>query len=426
MRILHTADWHLGHRLYDQDRTPEHTAALAWLLELIELEKIDVVIIAGDIFDVTNPSNQARELYYGFLSGLLKSSVKGAIVVGGNHDSPSMLDAPRQLMQALNLHVVGAARSQVQDQVVKLGWGEGLDEEELVVAAVPFLRERDVRKSKFGETTEERKEALRQGIQAHFEAVAEAAKSARSDDTVPIVATGHLFVGGATDAEDKKSHIYQADENNIEAGQFPDCFDYVALGHVHRAQSIDGNERVRYCGSLIPLTFVEGQRQRSVRIVDVNKAGEPISTRKVFVPSSRPLHRLHGEWPKLEKDIQTLVADWKASDRQGLLAWGEVRIKSDELIPNLREKLADCVREALGDDADGEPIRFLRASRDRLNPAPASAQKEMRELDELEPADVFKIVCEAEDLSPALTEEVTQDFRALINWHQDQDQAATA
>jgi len=101
LTILHTADWHLGHRLYDRERTDEHRAALAWLLETIVAEKVDLLVVAGDIFDVTNPSNKARELYYDFLGKLLRTGCTAAVIIGGNHDSAAMLglrsDAGRAL-----------------------------------------------------------------------------------------------------------------------------------------------------------------------------------------------------------------------------------------------------------------------------------------------------------------------------------------
>ncbi|OAV44701.1 exonuclease SbcCD subunit D C-terminal domain-containing protein [Lewinella sp. 4G2] len=422
MRILHTADWHLGHRLYNHDRTPEHAAALQWLEGLIEREAIDVVIVAGDVFDVSNPSNQARQLYYQFLSRLLATDVAAAIVVGGNHDSPSMLDAPREVLQELNLHVVGAARSQVQSQVVTIRTNREGEEEELIVAAVPFLRERDVRSAKFGESPDERMTGIKQGIQDHFTEIGAAAVATRSANTVPILATGHLFVGGATDSEDKKSHIYQADENNIDAGNFPNCFDYVALGHVHRAQSVNGQDNIRYCGSLVPLTFVEGMSDRSVRIVDIGKAGEPVSSRKIPVPTARKLYRLHGTLDVVKAKLRAAVAEHLNREGEDILTpWAEVRVLTDDRIHDLPEQLAATVLEVAAPEPVREPIKFLRRSQERLSPAPAAAPQQTKQLDELSPVDVFQLLCAAEELSEEVATEVLTDFRDLINWKQDQD-----
>lgn len=414
MRILHTADWHLGHRLYDRERTEEHRAALAWLLETIKTEKVDLLIVAGDVFDVTNPSNQARELYYDFFGKLIKTDCAAAVIVGGNHDSAAMLDAPSGLLQSLQLHVVGSARPQVQEEVLKIRVGAG-DAPAVIVAAVPYLRERDVRKGSFGESSEERMDALRKGIRDHYLAVAEAALACRQEESIPMVATGHLFASGATDAEDKKSHIYQADEHNIEAGQFPDCFDYVALGHVHRAQSVGERAHVRYSGSLIPLTFVEGQRPRSVRIIDLEKAGGTVSSHKLEVPYARSLHRVNGTLDKVQQALRTHATQHLANPPK-LMPWVEVKVKTDERIPNLRQALLDSIAEVMEDGAKELPLELVRISTERLNPAPAAAQNDERQLDELDPEDVFTRLLDNNGTDPEKTKDLLTDFRSLRNW----------
>ena len=529
MRILHTADWHLGHRLYDRDRTPEHRAALAWLLDTIEEEKVDVLIVAGDIFDVANPSNQARELYYEFLGQLARTKCVAAVIVGGNHDSPAMLDAPREVLRWLNLHVVGAARTQVQEEVIRIAPPGDGDGPGLVIAAVPYLRERDIRRAKFGETSEERLAGLQEGISGHYREVAEAAVAMRQNPETPIIATGHLFAGGASDHPEKKSYIYQADEHNIESGQFPAVFDYVALGHIHRAQRVGGQEHIRYCGSLVPLTFVEGQQVRSVRIVDVGKAGEPITSRQLNVPYFRTLLRLNAELDEVKQALRNAaVAHLAASDassaelprsgspsdnsgrskaepedlptsnvklprsgstmsnpgrsaaesgvhpstdetppllrsgagaeggskpsnpaelpRSGspsdnpgrsaaepvvhppstlhsppstLPPWAEVRVKTDEHLPNLRQTLLDVLAEVTEAEGSGPPVELLRISQERLTPAPAAAPEKKKQLDELDPEEVFSGIVTNGGYPPERATELLADFRNLRNWMND-------
>ena len=418
MRILHTADWHLGHRLYERDRTDEHRAALTWLLSTIEEEKVDLLIVAGDIFDVTNPANQARELYYDFLGRLIKTRCEAAVIIGGNHDSATMLDAPRGLLQSLQLHVVGAARTQVQSEVLRIAM-PGKDSPSVLVAAVPYLRERDLRKGQFGEKSEDRLTAMRAGIRQHYEDVAAAAEALRAGSDEPIIATGHLFASGATDAEDKKSHIYQADEHNIDAGHFPDCFDYVALGHVHRAQSVGDKDHVRYSGSLVPLTFVEGQRPRSVRIVELGKAGEEVSSRKLEVPYARNLHRVNGPLESILLELQTLATRYLA-EKPALQPWVEVKIQTDTRIPNLRRTLLDGVRAVSAEEGKGLPLEIVRISTERQTPAPASAPEDARQLDELDPEDVFTRLLATEGGDAETTTALLSDFRALRNWMNDE------
>ena len=416
MRILHTADWHLGHRLYNRDRTPEHRAALAWLLQTVKEENIDLVILAGDVFDVTNPSNQAKELYYEFLSGLKNTPCAAAVVVGGNHDSPSLLNAPKALLRQLNLHVVGAADTPPADRVLELQCGE----ERVIVAAVPYLRERDVRSGQFGESTEDRLAQLRAGIRQHFDGIAEAALAVRKDASVPVLATGHLFAAGARDDEEKKSYIYQADENNIDAGHFPPCFDYVALGHVHRAQHVGDCDHIRYAGSLVPLTFVEGQVSRSVCLVEVGKAGNPVLTRKISVPTHRKLVRLHATLPEVKEGLRRAVREAGAEE---LRPWVEVRVRTDEAIPNLREKLHRIVREAQEDPDAAPPVEILRISTERLSPRPAGeAARDIRQLEELRPADVFQQLCARQQFSDAHRAGLEADFASLRSWIAEQEE----
>ncbi|MEM9928353.1 MAG: exonuclease SbcCD subunit D C-terminal domain-containing protein [Bacteroidota bacterium] len=418
MRLLHTADWHLGHRLYDRDRTDEHRMALAWLLKTIEQEAIDVLVIAGDIFDVTNPSNQARELYYAFLGRLIQTRCTAAVIIGGNHDSAAMLDAPRGLLQSLQLHVVGAARPDLAEEVIRI---KLTDETvpSVLVAAVPYLRERDLRKGQFGEAEDDRLVAIREGIRNHYAEVATLATAMRANPAEPIIATGHLFASGAADAEDKVSHIYQADEHNIEAGQFPDCFDYVALGHVHRAQHVGGQDHVRYAGSLIPLTFLEGQRPRSICIVDIEAGGKEVSTRKLAVPYGRNLHRVHGTLEAISLELQTLATRYLA-EQPVLTPWVEVRIKTDVRIPNLRQTLLHSIQEVSGHEDKELPLQLVRLSAERLSPAPASAPEDRRQLEELEPTEVLQRLLDAQGTPPDEGKTILADFRALRNWWEDE------
>jgi exonuclease SbcD len=454
LRSLHTADWHLGHRLYDRDRTAEHRAALAWLLETIDAEAVDLLVVAGDIFDVTNPSNQARELYYDFLGRLAKTKCLGAVIVGGNHDSPAMLDAPREVLRSLNLHVVGAARTRVQDEVFQIAGREPGDPG-LIVAAVPYLRERDVRKARFGETSEERLADLQSGIREHYRQVAAAAEALRTDPASPIIATGHLFAGGASDHAEKKSYIYQADEHNIEGKQFPKVFDYVALGHIHRAQIVGGQEHIRYCGSLIPLTFVEGQQVRSVRIVEVDKAGLPVISRQVNVPYFRKLIRLNDTLEAVSETLRNEIVAYQnsfpeslqiepetdkptiesLSDSQkkplprveglgrGLTPWAEVRIKTETPIPNLNQTLEEVVREATDPNKPTPALEFARRSQERPSTAPAAAPENRRRLDELDPEEVFSGIVTNEGYTPERATELLADFRDLRNWMNDETAA---
>ncbi|HMM60433.1 MAG TPA: exonuclease subunit SbcD, partial [Candidatus Rifleibacterium sp.] len=155
MRVLHTSDWHLGRSLETFKRYEEFESFLGWLTQTIIDRQVDALVVAGDVFDNTAPPNRAQELYYRFLAGLAGSCCHHVIIVAGNHDSPSFLDAPREILRAISVHVIGAAGENPEDEVITLKnrlTGEPL----AVVCAVPYLRDRDIRSVEAGETIEEK------------------------------------------------------------------------------------------------------------------------------------------------------------------------------------------------------------------------------------------------------------------------------
>jgi len=111
MKILHTSDWHLGQKFLSKDRIDEHQSALDWLRQTIIEQEIDVLLVSGDIFDIGNPPSYARHLYYRFLTSLQGTYCRHVVITGGNHDSPSMLNAPKELLEILNVYVVSLSRS---------------------------------------------------------------------------------------------------------------------------------------------------------------------------------------------------------------------------------------------------------------------------------------------------------------------------
>ena len=157
MKFLHTSDWHLGRSLYGRKRYEEFTAFLDWLTQTIEDEKIDALLVAGDVFDTSTPSNRAQELYYRFLCRVAASCCRHVVVVAGNHDSPSFLNAPKELLRALNVYVVGSMTEAYEDEVFIL---QADDKPEAIVCAVPYLRDKDIRTVEPGETIDDKNAKL--------------------------------------------------------------------------------------------------------------------------------------------------------------------------------------------------------------------------------------------------------------------------
>jgi len=252
MKLLHTSDWHLGRSLYGKKRYEEHSAFLDWLSRTIEDEKVDALIVAGDVFDTSTPSNRAQELYYRFLCRVAASCCRDVVIIGGNHDSPSFLNAPKELFRALNVYVVGAVTDAVNDEVIVLGKG---DKPEAIVCAVPYLRDKDLRTVEPGETIGDKNAKLVEGLKKHYADVCEVAEAKQKEfrdaghDGIPIVATGHLFTaGGKTVDGDGVRELYVGSLAHVSKDTFPSSIDYFALGHLHIPQVVGKTEHIRYCG----------------------------------------------------------------------------------------------------------------------------------------------------------------------------------
>jgi len=234
LRILHTADWHLGQTLLGQPRQEEQQRALDWIVETIEANQVEALIVAGDIFDVASPAEDARKMYNDCLAKLAKSCVKWVVIIAGNHDSPRMISNIKELANAFDISIVAtpSAPEDCKKDLIEL---RELKTNDLrgVIAAVPFLQDRYVRTSSRDQTQEDKELALTAGIHAHFDRLAEACSNYPND--VPVLATGHLYASGAV-AREGQDNIYVGNIKNLNARQLHARFDNVALGHFHRPQ----------------------------------------------------------------------------------------------------------------------------------------------------------------------------------------------
>ncbi|MGB2784857.1 exonuclease SbcCD subunit D C-terminal domain-containing protein [Psychrobacter sp.] len=285
LTILHTSDWHLGRRLYGRMRYDEFESFLGWVQDTISLQKVDILIVAGDIFDTMTPSNRAQALYYEFLGKVSKSCCQHVVIVAGNHDSPTFLDAPSNVLKFLNVHVIGTACEDLNDEVLVLDDTNG--NPHCIIAAVPYLRDRDVRSSGAGESADSKDANVIKGIRAHYDEVASIAKAKKAklvevyQRHIPIIATGHLFAaGGTTTEDDGVRELYVGSLGKISADMFDESFDYVALGHLHVPQRVGGRESIRYSGSPIAMGFGEAKQQKQVLLVQFGAVANDISSQK--------------------------------------------------------------------------------------------------------------------------------------------------
>lgn len=334
-RILHTSDWHLGRRLKEHDRSDEFKQFFSWLENIISEQNIDTLLVAGDIFDNTTPSVQAQNMYYSFLSTLADSPCRHVVIISGNHDSPTFLDAPSKLLKHNHIHVIGQARPNPADEVVVLR--DEANNPELIVCAVPYLRDRDVRTARINDTFEDIERAIKSGITQHYAEVFAAARNQQADSNVPVVAMGHMFLEkGKTQDDEGVRALYVGTAVKIGSEIFPEDLAYTALGHLHSPQSIE-RENIRYSGSPIPMTFGEAEGVRkSVSIVELdgqNFAG----VREIQIPVFQKLQRVRGSMQEIYSQLDTL-------GRKNESIWLEITLTGNESVPNLQENVNSYVQ----------------------------------------------------------------------------------
>ena len=382
MKILHTSDWHIGRALYGRKRYEECDAFLNWLAGLIESEHIDVLLVAGDVFDNSTPSNHAQELYYRFLCRVAAAANRHVVVTAGNHDSPSFLNAPKELLKFLNVHVVGCASDPPADELIVLS---GPDQEPwLIVCAIPYLRDRDIRTAEAGESVEDKERKIIEGIRAHYRLVCEAAEQKRAllKKPIPIVAMGHLFAaGGQTVDGDGVRELYIGSLAQVRTDVFPASIDYLALGHLHIPQAVGGSDFIRYSGSPLPIGFGEAEQQKSVVLVEFS--GNAPTVTNVPVPRFQELKTLQGDWQTIAGGIDELKA--RRSN-----AWLEIVYEGDEIAGDLRERLDEAVT--------GTSIEILRVKNNRVLERAMSGMDTEETLDDLDVTDVFKRCLQAHDI----------------------------
>lgn len=398
MKILHTSDWHLGRSLYGRRRYDEFEAFLDWLAEHIEREQIDLLLIAGDVFDTTAPGNRAQELYYSFLCRIAHSATcRQVVVIGGNHDSPSFLNAPKALLGALRVHVVGAIDPQnPEDEIVVCRNAEGVPQ--AVVCAVPYLRDRDIRQAEAGESMDDKRAKLAEGYRAHYREIGDRAEAARGDRDLPIVGMGHCFAaGGTTLADDGVRDLNVGSLDHVEASAFPASFDYLALGHLHVPQRVAQSETLRYCGSPIPMGFGEAKQQKLV--LQITFEGRTPHVEEIPVPCFQPLRRIAGTVDEILAELQQLKLE-------GSNAWLEIEYVGDDLITDLRDQVEGAI--------DGTALEIRRIKNKRVMDRVLQRIDTAETLDDLEPTDVFARCLEEHEIPAAQRPELAAAYAEIL------------
>ena len=344
-KIIHTADWHLGQSFFGYDRQPEHTAFLKWLAETVADRQIDVLLIAGDVFDVANPSASAQRQFYHFLKEInLANPGLQVVVVAGNHDSAARLEAPNPLLEELGIAVVGVVKRNESGEIdfnsllLPLRHRDG--SVQAYCMAVPFLRQGD-----YPPTDQKDQNTYVAGVERMYRGLYEFAME-KAGTELPLVAMGHLHVLGAELSDDDRSErVIMGGLESVTSDSFPRELAYTALGHIHKAQKVGGREEVRYSGSPLPMSFSETNYRHQVVLVTLD-GRTPASIEPLIIPQTVALMRV----PKVPvppaqvlEALRALPDKLETDSACALAPFLEVRVLLTEPAPGFRNEVEEVL-----------------------------------------------------------------------------------
>lgn len=303
MKILHTADWHVGRAIRGRSRADEHRLVLGEIVDIANREKVDLIVVAGDLFDVAAPSPEAEEIVYGALLDLADSGAP-VVLIAGNHDNPRRLAAVKPLLDRTRRVYTGAFLEGPEDGgVVTL---EAAGGQRVRVALFPFLSQQKIVRAD---------ELMRDSRAQHGLAYADRSAELVAhlcegfDDSAVNLLVAHLMVSGAAaGGGEREAHI--SGDYCVPAVAFTHpALDYVALGHVHRMQPLSAPVSAWYCGSPLQLDFGEGEYECGVLLVEV-ETGVPAKVRPIPLRSGRRLRTLRGDLGRLEEEASQSGAEY--------------------------------------------------------------------------------------------------------------------
>ena len=302
MKFMHTSDWHVGKTLKGRDRLDEQRAVLAEITQIADQHQVDAVLVAGDVYDTAAPSAQAQQLVVQTLLDLRHAGAE-VIVIAGNHDHGPTFDAYRPLMADAGITVIGTVRPPDQGGVVRFRARSG--GEDVQVAVLPFLTQRyAVRAAEI--VTQSPSESVR-AYDEMVRQIVTALTGGFSDGTVNLLMSHLTCIGGAFGGGERSAQSIF--EYSVPAGIFPVSTHYVALGHLHRRQSLPAHCPVHYSGSPIAVDFGE---QDNTSVVCIVEASPSVPARVTDIPISagRRLRTVRGTLPELEARSALFGADY--------------------------------------------------------------------------------------------------------------------
>lgn len=322
MRILHTSDWHLGRKLYDRSRHQEQEQFLNWVIEVVQENEVELLLVAGDIFDSAIPGAQAVDLYYQFLFNFYQRTGASAVIIAGNHDSATRLAAPREFLKMARIHVFGSVSKSPELNVVSVSNSK----ETIAIIALPYLPEGELSHISFEseiDSANRYREAIRQRYHDAIKSVSPA---------IPKILMGHFYVAGSHPSVSKEV-VQVGGSLPVTLEDFPADVKYIALGHLHHVLKFTRNEYpIIYSGSPLPYSFDDAEDPKKVILFDILE-NKPVELTEIKVPTFRELVRLSGNYDEIIR-----IAEEK--DWEGKLI--EIQLQLD--VPRIG--LSDAIRKA--------------------------------------------------------------------------------
>lgn len=276
MKFIHLSDLHLGKRLHEVSFIDDQKAILAQIIQIVDREQPDGVLVAGDVYDKSVPSAEAVQLFDAFLVELAKRKVQ-TFIISGNHDSAERIAFASQIMDVAGIHLSPVYSGEIVANSLSDEYGE------VAVYMLPFIKPSHVRR--FYEDEE---------INSYTDAVKVAISKMNLDTSKRNLLITHQFVTGATRSDSEET---VGGTDNVDASVF-DAFDYVALGHLHKAQYC-ANNKIRYCGTPLKYSFSEANDVKSVTVLTLGKKGEAPEIRTVDLTPVRDMKRICGTFEEL-------------------------------------------------------------------------------------------------------------------------------
>ena len=435
MRFIHTADWHLGHKLHNQSRHEEHKVFLDWLVDQSLEHDIDALLIAGDVFDTPNPPAEALKLLYQFFHRLHNEAPHVQVVmIGGNHDSAHRLEAPQLLLNAFNVHVIGGMPPQnaLDFERLFIPVKNRAGERRAWVVAVPYLRPSDL--PNFAPRPNN---YLIEGVREVYRVALEHVATKREEGEGVIV-MGHCYMASSKLSEDSERKILGNHQNALPVDLFPMDVSYVALGHLHLAQALNGVEKIRYSGSPLPLSLTERHYKHQVALIELSdeleqREGHDEPIQCVHFKSFTPLYTPRGvEMIRIPDQsgagvpVEEALAQLRALPERDpdVPQWARpflhVSVTIEETMPHLKALVFEAMQNKHARLSRLQVIRLNKPEGEGMPSLPA------HHLSELTHERVFKLKWSRENPNKPLPDEVLDAFNTLLTeLHEQQDDSAS-